>query len=93
MIQPYKIIRSLLHTEKGTALAPFNKYIFEVDIRANKAEIKKAVEDIYKVKVKKINTMIVPGKWRRVRFKPGKTPDWKKAIVTLQEGHKIDVTT
>lgn len=93
MTQVYKVIRSLLHTEKGTVIAPFNKYIFEVDGRANKVEIKKAVEDIYKVKVRKVNTMIVPGKWRRVRFKPGKTPDWKKALVTLQEGQKIDITT
>lgn len=93
MIQGYKIIRSLLHTEKGTTLNPFNKYIFEVDARANKPEIKKAVEETYKVKVEKVNTMIVPGKWRRVRFKPGKTPDWKKAVVTLREGHKIEIAT
>ncbi|MFH1778749.1 MAG: 50S ribosomal protein L23 [Candidatus Omnitrophota bacterium] len=93
MTEAYKIVRSLLHTEKSTALGPFNKYIFEVDARANKPEIKKAVEDIYKVKVKKVNTMIAPGKWRKVRFKPGKTPDWKKAVVTLHKGHKIEIAT
>lgn len=93
MTQGYKVIRSLLHTEKGTTLSPFNKYIFEVDADANKVDIKRAVEDVYKVRVKKVNTMIAPGKWRRVRFKPGKTPDWKKAVVTLHEGHKIDIST
>lgn len=93
MIQGYKIIHSLLHTEKGTALGSFNKYIFEVDLKAGKSEIKKAVEEIYKVKVKKVNTMIAPGKWRKVRFKPGKTPDWKKAVVTLREGNRIEIKT
>jgi large subunit ribosomal protein L23 len=67
--------------------------VFEVDKRANKTEIRKAIEQAYKVKVKDVNTMIMSGKWRRVRFKPGKTPDWKKAIITLRQGDKIDVTT
>ncbi len=93
MTQKYKIIRSLLHSEKGSMLAPFNKYIFEVDKKANKPEIKKAIEEVYKVKVKDVNTMIMSGKWRKVRFKPGKTPDWKKAVVTLQAGNKIDIGT
>nr|HPN66708.1 50S ribosomal protein L23 [Candidatus Omnitrophota bacterium] len=74
-------------------MLPFNKYVFEVDKGANKNEIKKAIEQAYKVKVKDVNTMIMSGKWRRVRFKPGKTPDWKKAVVTLRAGDKIDVTT
>jgi len=93
MIEKYKIIKSLLHSEKGSQILPFNKYIFEVDKRANKTEIRKAVEQAYKVKVKDVNTMIMSGKWRRVRFKPGKTPDWKKAVVTLRAGDKIDVST
>lgn len=93
MIQKYKILKGLLHSEKGSTLLPFNKYVFEVYKDANKAEIKKAIELVYKVKVKDVNTMIMSGKWRRVRFKPGKTPDWKKAIVTLRKGDKIDVTT
>jgi len=91
MIQKYKIIRSLLHSEKGSTLAPLNKYIFEVDKKANKPEVKKAIEEVYKVKVKDVNTMIMSGKWRKVRFKAGKTPDWKKAVVTLQAGNKIDI--
>ena len=55
-------------------------------------EIKKAVEDIYKVKVGSVNTVSMRGKAKRVRYAVGKTPDWKKAIVTLKEGNKIDVT-
>jgi len=93
MIQKFKILKSLLHSEKGSMMLPFNKYVFEVDKRANKSEISKAIEQVYKVKVKDVNTMIMSGKWRKVRFKPGKTPDWKKAIVTLRQGDKIDVTT
>lgn len=93
MIRKYRILKGLLHSEKGSTLLPFNKYVFEVDRRANKTEIKKAIEEAYKVKVSDVNTMIMSGKWRRVRFKPGKTPDWKKAIVTLRAGNKIDVTT
>ncbi|MFH0771242.1 MAG: 50S ribosomal protein L23 [Candidatus Omnitrophota bacterium] len=93
MTQEYKIIRTLLHTEKGTTQLPLSKYIFEVDKRANKIEIKKAVENVYRVKVAHVNTMIMSGKWRRVRFKAGKTPDWKKAVVTLVEGNKIEMVT
>lgn len=93
MIQKFRILKGLLHSEKGTTLLPFNKYIFEVDKRANKSEIRKAIEQAYKVKVNDVNTMIMSGKWRKVRFKAGKTPDWKKAIVTLCQGDKIDVTT
>ena len=93
MIQKFKILKSLLHSEKGSMMLPFNKYVFEVDKSANKTEIRKAIEQLYKVKVKDVNTMIMSGKWRKVRFKPGKTPDWKKAIVTLRQGDKIDVTT
>jgi large subunit ribosomal protein L23 len=83
---------SLLRTEKGTNLLPFNKYLFWVDRGANKIDIKSAVEEVYKVKVEKVNTMTVKGKKKRVRFAEGKTPDWKKAVVTLKAGDKIDVT-
>ena len=92
MKSPYSIIVSPIRTEKGTRMLTFNKYIFCTDIRANKIEIKHAIEEIYKVKVKSVNTVIVGGKSKRVRFAEGKTADWKKAIVTLKEGHKIDVT-
>jgi large subunit ribosomal protein L23 len=92
MKTPYDTIISLLRTEKGTTLLPLNKYIFFVDMKANKFQIKAAIEQIYKVKVLKINTSIVSGKTKRVRYQAGRTADWKKAVVTLKEGHKIDVT-
>ena len=91
MRDPYVIILSPLRTEKGTNLLPFNKYFFWVDKKANKTEIKNAIREIYKVEVAKVNTVTVRGKKKRVRFAQGKTPDWKKAIVTLKEGHKIDL--
>ena len=63
-----------------------------VDTSANKIEIKQAIEDIYKVKVESVNTLIRPGKPKRVRYTAGKTSEWKEAVVTLKEGSKIDVT-
>ena len=91
MKSAYEIIKSLLITEKSTKLKEkFNEYTFLVDKRSNKIEIKRAVQEIYKVKVKDVNTMILPGKLRRVRFQVGYTPDYKRAIVTLEEGEKID---
>ncbi len=79
-------------TEKGTALTEKNnKYSFKVRKNANKVEIKGAIEKIFKVKVTSVNTMTRKGKKKRVRRVEGKTPDWKKAIVTLRSGDKIDV--
>jgi len=92
MRSPYDVVISLLRTEKGTDLLPLNKYLFLVDKRANKIQVKEALEQIYKVKVAKVNTAVVSGKPKRVRYKSGRTADWKKAIVTLKEGHKIEVT-
>jgi len=92
MKNPYDVVRGMLRTEKGASLMPLNKYLFWVSPKANKIEIKNAIEDIYKVKVSGVNTMIMRGKMKRVRYKAGKTSDWKKAIVTLKEGSKIDVT-
>ncbi len=88
----HDIIKCMLRTEKATALLPANKYLFWVDKRANKIQIRGAIEDIYKVKVKSVNTFIQRGKLRRVRYVQGKSPDWKKALVTLQQGTKIEVT-
>lgn len=85
----YQVIKRPLITEKGNILREENKYIFEVDMRANKIEVKKAVEKIYKVKVVKVHTLVQQGKPRRVRFATGKRPDFKKAIVTLKEGELI----
>ena len=91
MKDSYSSIISPLRTEKGTKLLTFNKYLFYVNKKANKIEIKQAIEEIYKVKVKKVNTVMARGKKKRVRFAEGKTPDWKKAIVTLVQGEKIDI--
>ena len=92
MITCYDIIKTLIRTEKGTFLEPERKYFFEVAKSSNKIEIKKAIEEIYKVKVQDVNTSIVRGKFKRVRQELGKTSSWKKAVVTLKEGHKIEVT-
>ena len=92
MITAYDIIKTLVRTEKGTTLEEQRKYLFEVSAKANKVAIKKAVEQIYKVKVQAVNIIIMPGKLKRVRQEIGKTSDWKKAIVTLREGQKIEVT-
>jgi large subunit ribosomal protein L23 len=89
----YDILKSVLRTEKGSEMLTSNKYLFYVAKDANKVQVKQAVEDIYNVKVVKVNTVTMRGKWRRMRYKAGKTPDWKKAIVTLKEGDKIEVAT
>lgn len=88
----FDIIKSLLRTEKGTSLAPQRQYLFQVAKVANKIEIKRAVEEVYKVKVQAVNTSVMPPKPKRVRQDFGKTNSWKKALVTLQVGQKIEVT-
>jgi large subunit ribosomal protein L23 len=89
---PYDIIITLLRTEKATLLEPLRKYLFLVSKGANKAQIKNAVEDIYKVRVGAVNTKVSAGKLRRVRYQPGYETDRKKALVTLKEGNKIETT-
>lgn len=91
MKNPRDILRRPLVTEKSTSLLKDNKYTFIVDLNANKVEIRQAVESIFKVKVEKVNTLRVKGKIKRVRRVPGKTPDIKKAIVTLQAGDRIEI--
>ena len=86
----YQIIKALLRTEKSTLQEPVRKYLFLVDNSADKVQIKKAIQELYKVKVAKVNTLIMPGKLKKVRYQLGKTPDYKKAIVTVTEGQKID---
>jgi len=88
----FDVIKTLMRTEKGTLLEPQRQYLFQVRPGANKIEIKKAIEEIYNVKVQSVNTSIFSGKRKRVRQEFGHTSDWKKAIVTLKEGFKIDVT-
>ena len=87
----YDVIKSLRRTEKSTLIEKARQYVFRVAIDATKPEIAKAVEEIYKVKVQAVNVVNVPGKLKRVRAKLGYTSDWKKAIVTLKDGSKIEV--
>lgn len=91
MFSNQDVLKSLLVTEKGSNLVHQDKYIFKVDLRANKIQIKKAVQDIYKVKVTKVNKMIMAGKFKRLRHKGGYTSKWAKAIVTLKQGDKIEM--
>ncbi|MFA5276483.1 MAG: 50S ribosomal protein L23 [Candidatus Omnitrophota bacterium] len=86
----YTVLKSALITEKATKDAAKRKHVFIVDKNANVIEIKKAVEKIYKVKVSKINTIVMKGKVKRVKWnQPGKTSSYKKAIVTLKQGFEI----
>ena len=86
-----QVIERPLVTEKSTALAEKNKYAFEVTTDANKPQIKEAIEKAFKVKVKAVNVCNVPGKMRRVGRRQGMTSQWKKAIVTLEPGFKIEL--
>lgn len=88
----HDIIKALLRTEKSSFFEPRGQYLFRVDKTANKIQIKRAVEEIYKVKVKAVNTLVSCGKLKKVRYQLGRTPDSKKAIVTLKEGQKIATT-
>ena len=80
---PEEVIVRPVVTEKSNDGLQEGKYTFEVNKKATKVEIAKAVEKLFEVKVSNVNTMIVKGKTKRVRYKEGKTPDWKKAIVTI----------
>jgi large subunit ribosomal protein L23 len=89
----YQIIRRPLITEKATLLSEHNQVSFLVALDASKPEIKAAVETLFKVKVTAVNTLRQKGKVKRFRGRPGRRTDVKKAMVTLAEGHSIDVTT
>ena len=89
----YEIIRSPVITEKATAATEKNQVVFRVAIEANKSEIKASVEGLFGVKVLEVNTLIQKGKNKRFKGKPYTRSDEKKAIVTLAEGDRIDVTT
>ncbi len=87
----YNVIKKACLTEKGMHLhETMNKIVIKVDPRANKLEIKDAVENLFNVKVANVRTANMHGKQKRVGRMVGTTSDWKKAIVTLAEGHKID---
>jgi large subunit ribosomal protein L23 len=89
----YDVIRSPIVTEKATMASEFNAVVFEVAIDSNKPQIKAAVEGLFNVKVKSVNTLITKGKVKRFRGKLGTRKDVKKAYVTLEEGNTIDVST
>lgn len=89
----YDVIRKPIITEKATMVSENGAVVFEVAMESNKPEIKQAVEALFGVKVKAVNTTITKGKTKRFRGQPGKRRDVKKAYVTLEEGNTIDVTT
>ncbi|MGK5082806.1 50S ribosomal protein L23 [Bdellovibrionota bacterium FG-1] len=87
----YDVIQRPIISEKSTALAEVgNRYAFQVATQANKQEIRDAVQRLFNVKVRKVHTMLVHGKVKRVGRFETKRPNWKKAFVTLAEGQKID---
>lgn len=89
----YDMLLSPIITEKSTLVAEENKIIFRVPLTATKPDIKEAVENLFKVDVTKVNTILVKGKTKRFRGKPGRRSDFKKAIVTLKDGQSVDITT
>ncbi|MBT5519063.1 MAG: 50S ribosomal protein L23 [Rhodobiaceae bacterium] len=89
----YDVIRTPVITEKSTMASQNNQVVFKVSLDANKTIIKEAVEALFDVKVKAVNTLVRKGKVKRFRGIRGKQNDVKQAIVTLEEGHAIDVTT
>jgi large subunit ribosomal protein L23 len=90
--QMYNIVRTPVITEKATNVSEHNQVIFRVPLAATKREVKAAVEGLFDVKVKAVNTIRVQGKLKRFRGRLGQRSDYKKAIVTLGEGQRIDVT-
>ena len=89
----HDVILSPVITEKATKLTDYNQVVFRVPLDATKVAISKAVEELFKVKVKAVNTVRVKGKQKAFRGTKFKRSDFKKAIVTLEEGHQIDITT
>ncbi len=92
-IESYDVIVSPVITEKATMASESNQVVFNVSPTATKSTIKKAVEELFSVKVKAVNTLVRKGKRKTFRGVRGRQSDVKKAIVTLEEGHSIDVTT
>ncbi|MDP6257809.1 MAG: 50S ribosomal protein L23 [Rhodospirillales bacterium] len=89
----YELIRSPIITEKSTIISEYNQVSFRVPLEATKPEIRAAVEGLFDVKVKAVNTIVQKGKVKRFRGHLGKRSDFKKAIVTLVDGDSIDITT
>ena len=91
--EQYDLIRKPIITEKATMASEHGAVVFEVAMDATKPEIKKAIESLFNVKVKAVNTTVTKGKVKKFRGRPGKRRDVKKAYVTLVEGNTIDVST
>jgi len=89
----YDVIIEPLITEKGASDKQTGKFLFKVHPKATKKEIHTAIEKIFNVHVTKVNTLRVRGKLKRVRHQPGFTSNWKKAVITLKKGEKIDLTS
>ena len=89
----YDVILSPVITEKATMASEHNKVVFKVARHATKPQIKEAVEKLFDVKVKNVNTLVRQGKVKVFKNRAGQLSDVKRAIVTLEEGHRIDVTT
>ncbi len=92
MMTSHDVIKHMVRTEKGTKMLIDNKYVFKVDTRANKIQIRQAVQELYKVAVHDVNIINMKGKKKRVRQREGMTSAWKKAIVTLKADNRIEVT-
>jgi large subunit ribosomal protein L23 len=90
-IHPYAVLLRPIITEKTTVLTGADKYVFEVDLRANKNQIREAIQVAFNVRVAEVNTMVMKGKPKRFGRKVTNRPDWKKAIVTLVAGDKIEL--
>jgi large subunit ribosomal protein L23 len=91
-MEPFQIIKMPLITEKLDALREEHQtYAFEVDRRANKQQIREAVERLFKVRVEEVRTAVVRGKKKRVGQRVGQRPNWKKALVRLRAGEKLDI--
>lgn len=89
----YELVRAPVITEKSTNQSEHSQVTFRVPLDASKPEIKQAIEGLFNVKVKAVNTIRVAGKNKMFRGRPGRRSDWKKAVVSLAEGQRIDVTT
>jgi large subunit ribosomal protein L23 len=89
----YELILSPVITEKATNISEHNQVTFRVPLDADKRRLKVAVEGLFNVKVAAVNTIRVKGKTKRFKGRPGQRSDYKKAIITLAEGSKIDITT
>ena len=90
-IHPYAVLLRPIITEKTTVLTGADKYVFEVDLRANKNQIREAIQVAFNVRVSEVNTMVMKGKPKRFGRRVVNRPNWKKAIVTLVPGDKIEL--